>query len=120
MIENDPRPNSEEAVTAIAEIGSDEDYTPLDWQRDVTELLRMYLRWNPDESSLQMCLHRVVEQSNRAQLLNKKAAAALSVARHHVRGNINRSGSAWAKENWGPDEKLILDTYDDLIGYIET
>lgn len=76
----------------------------------------MYLRWNPEEESLQMCLHRVVETSNRAQRLNEKAAAALHVARQHVRGNINRAGAA---HEWGEDEKLILDAYDALVGYSE-
>lgn len=90
--------------------------TPLNWSRDVTELLKMYLRWNPEEESLQMCLHRVVETSNRAQRLNEKAAAALHVARQHVRGNINRAGAA---REWGEDEKLILDAYDALVGYSE-
>lgn len=46
---------------------------------------------------------------------NRKRATV--VARNHVRGNMNRAGIAWTKELWGDDERLILDTYDELIGY---
>lgn len=103
---------AEEAISVLE--GNDD---PLEWSRDVTELLKMYLRWNPDEESLQFRLYKVVTESNRMQRLNEQAAAALHRAIHHVRGNMNRCGSAQERALWGEDAKLVREAYDALLGY---
>lgn len=102
-----------------------DDYFPKRNRSHTTEIAHMEVILGKDSLNCtdMLLLRQLVQDAkrnwHRAQLLNKKAAAALAIARSHVRGNINRCNDGRDKRAWCEDEQIILTAYDELIGYSE-